>query len=385
MSSVIYATPSASLTVPGIPTGLTATPGDSQVALSWTAPTSNGGAAIDYYLVYVNGAVDPGHYPTTSATMTGMINGQSYSFTVAAHSSAGIGLQSTAVTAVPSSVKTVPGAPTSVVATPGNGKVSLAWTAPSNNGGVAIDYYLVYMNGAARSDHYSAASAIITGLTNGQVYSFAVVAHNSVGASLSSSSISASPSTLKTVPVAPLELNATPGNNQIILSWMSPSNDGGATIDYFIVYQDGADVAHPTTTSSTITGLSNVQQYSFTVAAHNSVGIGAQSTPVLSTPSSGVSPPGTPTDLTATAGAGTVKLSWVAPSGSTIDYYIVYQNGVPVDNTSATSATISGLTNGQNYSFAVAAHNSGGVDPCPRSRQFHPARQAPTMVHRSSP
>lgn len=38
-------------TVPGAPTGLTPTPGSTQVGLSWTAPASDGGAAISDYTV----------------------------------------------------------------------------------------------------------------------------------------------------------------------------------------------------------------------------------------------------------------------------------------------------------------------------------------------
>src|SRR5260370_24309158 len=39
-------------TVPGAPTGLTATAGTGKVSLSWTAPSSNGGVNITSYRVY---------------------------------------------------------------------------------------------------------------------------------------------------------------------------------------------------------------------------------------------------------------------------------------------------------------------------------------------
>ena len=38
--------------LPGRPDGLTATPGNSQVSLSWTAPANNGGSAVTSYKVY---------------------------------------------------------------------------------------------------------------------------------------------------------------------------------------------------------------------------------------------------------------------------------------------------------------------------------------------
>ena len=42
-------TAAAAVTVPDAPTGLSATPGDEQVTLSWTAPANDGGAAIMRY------------------------------------------------------------------------------------------------------------------------------------------------------------------------------------------------------------------------------------------------------------------------------------------------------------------------------------------------
>ena len=81
-----------------------------------------------------------------------------------------------AVTATPIAALTVPDAPTGLVATPGNNQVSLSWTAPINDGGVVIDYYLIYLNGIARPDHYLTTSTTITGLTNDIQYTFSVVA-----------------------------------------------------------------------------------------------------------------------------------------------------------------------------------------------------------------
>jgi hypothetical protein len=361
----VSATPIALTTIPTVPdspTDLSAIPGNAQVSLSWSSPLIDGGATIDYYLVYVNGVVRSDQYSIVPAIITGLTNGQQYSFTVAAHNSVGIGPQSTAATATPSPLPTVPDAPTGLVATPGNAQVSLLWTTPSINGGAVIDYYLVYVNGVVRSDQYSTTSTTISGLTNDQQYSFAIVAHNSVGASALSSTITATPTEATNVPGAPTGLTATPGNTQITVTWTAPNDNGGSAIDYYIIYQDGIDISHPTTASTNVTSLTNGRAYNFTVAAHNSVGTGNRTSAVTATPNSSAVAPGKPTDLITTAGNGKVTLSWTTPTGSSaIDYYIVYQNGVDVSHLSGTSATITGLTNGENYSFAVAAHNSAGV------------------------
>ena len=380
----VSATPNPTPTVPGGPIGLTATPYDSQVSLSWTAPNSDGGASMDYYLVYVNGVARSDHYTTVSTTINGLTNGQQYTFTVAAHNSVGIGTWSAPAIATPSPVLTVPGAPTGHGASPGNGQVYLSWIAPSNNGGAAIDYYLVYVNGIVLSDQYQTTSATITGLMNGQQYNFTIAAHNPVGASAQSSAMTATPSSMTSVPGVPIGLTATLGNGQITLSWAAPSSNGGVVIDHYIVYQDGIAISHPLAASETISGLTNGQSYDFTVAAHNSIGTGIQTTVVTATPTSVDMVPGIPTDLIATAGVGKVILSWSAPAGSTGIDYIVYQNGVDVIHTSATSTTITGLTNGENYSFAVAAHNSAGVGTQTLSGTVSPYAASPNIATAST-
>ena len=104
------ATPTAATTKPGPPNGLTASPGNGQVTLSWTAPASDGGAAISGYEIYrgtspggessvpVNGTL----VPSTSYTVTGLTNGTTYYFTVAAVNQANLqGAESGEASATP--------------------------------------------------------------------------------------------------------------------------------------------------------------------------------------------------------------------------------------------------------------------------------------------
>ena len=83
-------------------------------------------------------------------------------------------------------------APRSLTATPKDGSIVLTWNAPSNNGGNAVDYYLIYLNGTEIKQAVGN-SMIITGLTNGQSYTFAIAAHNSTGISPQSKSVSSTP------------------------------------------------------------------------------------------------------------------------------------------------------------------------------------------------
>src|SRR5207249_1610629 len=118
-------------TTPGAPTGLTATRGNGQVTLNWSAPSSDGGSAITGYTATASRGGAPCSTASLGCTVTGLTNGTTYCFTVAATNAIGPGPASSPASATPA---TVPGAPTSLAATRGNGQVALTWAAPSSNG-----------------------------------------------------------------------------------------------------------------------------------------------------------------------------------------------------------------------------------------------------------
>jgi beta-lactamase superfamily II metal-dependent hydrolase len=88
---------------------------------------------------------------------------------------------------------TVPGVPTQLQAVPGDGRVSLTWVAPVQDGGSAIDHYLIDIVGTDATAGTTGTSYVVSGLTNGHSYSFQVRAHNSVGLSAPSNTVSATP------------------------------------------------------------------------------------------------------------------------------------------------------------------------------------------------
>jgi uncharacterized protein (TIGR02145 family) len=96
---------------------------------------------------------------------------------------------STAVT--PVAPNTVPGPPTSVVATAGNASASVAFVAPTNNGGSAITGYTVTSSPGGFNATGATSPINVTGLTNGTAYTFTIVATNAIGNSSPSTASSA--------------------------------------------------------------------------------------------------------------------------------------------------------------------------------------------------
>src|SRR5258708_15498711 len=133
-------------TVPGAPTAVSATAGNAQATVSWTAPSTNGGSAITGCTVapYIGSTaqtVTTFNSTATTETVTGLSNGTAYTFTVAATNATGTGSASSASNSV--TPVGPPGPPTAVSATAGNGHATVRWTAPSSNGGSALSHYTV--------------------------------------------------------------------------------------------------------------------------------------------------------------------------------------------------------------------------------------------------
>lgn len=178
-------------TAPGAVTNLQAgTATQTTQPLSF-GPPSTGTGPFTYQVAYrlgsSSGAFTDFGSPTsaTSPTVTGLTAGTVYDYQVTASNAAGPGAAAVLndiSTAAPTA--TAPGAPTIGVATAGAGSASVAGTAPSSNGGAAIDKYraIPYIGSTAGTPVESATLPVtLSGLSNGQAYTFKLQAHNSVG------------------------------------------------------------------------------------------------------------------------------------------------------------------------------------------------------------
>jgi acid phosphatase len=159
------ATASADSTAPGFPTGLTATSGNQQVSLSWTASTDPDDAIASYY-VYRDGAY-VGSSTTTSFTDAGLTNGTTYGYQVTAvdthrnESALSSGVSATPQAPSPPHIMEIVMENHSVGAVIGN------TSAPFQNSLTAKDITLTNWSSVA---HPSAPNyvAMVTGADNGQ-------------------------------------------------------------------------------------------------------------------------------------------------------------------------------------------------------------------------
>ena len=382
--------------VPGAPTGLMATAnGNTQIDLSWTAPGSNGGSAITGYRIEEspNGnsswtTLEANTSGTgTTYAHTGLAAGTTRHYRVSAINSNGAGAASNVDGATTGT--TVPGAPTSLVATAsGNTRINLSWTAPASDGGSPITGYKIEVSsdgGTSWSDLEASTNSprttyAHTGLAAGTTRHYRVSAINSNGAGAASSVDDATTGT--TVPGAPTGLQATAsGTTQINLSWTAPANTGGRPITGYRIEESPNGNSSWTTleanTNSTNTtyprtGLSGGTTRHYRVSAINSNGVGAPSN--VDDATTGTSVPDAPTSLTATASGTTrINLSWTAPAsdgGSRITGYRIEESPdgnsswttLETDTTSTrTTYPHTGLSGGTTRHYRVSAINSNGA------------------------
>ena len=195
-------------TPPTAPSNLSASAGDTTVALTWKASTYPR-SAIAGYRVFRN-ASQVGQTSSTGYTDTGLTDGSSYNYYVKAYDRFGnVSSRSSNVLATPVDIA-APTAP-ALAASPGDQQVMLSWSRSTDpdNGVVA---YAVYRDGTQVAQTASL-TYTDTKLTNGTAYSYDITAYDKTGnASAASNAVSATPVASSPPPSPKLYWGAFIGN-----------------------------------------------------------------------------------------------------------------------------------------------------------------------------
>jgi len=374
-SVVVSALPAC--TPPSVPAKPTATPGDGQVTLSW--PASTGGASSYQVL---RGTTSGGPYPavassaSTGFTDSGLTDGTTYYYVVKSYNGSCYSAVSPEASAKP--VCTPPSAPTNLLASPGDSKISLSWTAPTTG---TVASYTVTRTTAGADSHTDI--PVTTGTTladsplaNGTTYYYVVSASNGTCLSAPSLPVSATPVQACAL-TAPTGVLATPGNQQVTLTW--PVSDAGSLT--YVVSRGtaaggpyGTVVPNPNPAGTIDTAVTNGTTYYYVVTVSNGTCTSPNSTEVFTKPA--CTPPLAPIGVAAVADPnnnGNIDVSWTPPAsgptptgytvsratGATGQFTAVSTNQTPTKFTDV--ATTTNLSPGVIFYYEISASNAGGT------------------------
>lgn len=176
---------------PSAPVSASAAPGNGSVTLHWHVPANSGNGPISGYVVTPYLAffpTAPRTFPASPTTqnITGLANGKSYFFKIAAINTVGLGPQSVASNSVRVGA---PGTPTAVRALPGKNQATVRWVAPTITNGKPLNGFVVtpFLTGVPqtiRVFNSAATTQVVKGLLNGRSYTFRVAARNANGTGL---------------------------------------------------------------------------------------------------------------------------------------------------------------------------------------------------------
>jgi len=266
-----------------------------------------------------------------------------------------------------------PGPVRNLKAVAGNTQARITWSRALDNGS-AITKYVVEGNGQSFEVGAGQRSLVVTGLTNGEKYSFTVWAVNAKGAGPKRTSNTVTPSF--EVPDAPLTVKAVEKpDGTVAVTWDKANGQGHPIARYEVTAVSNgvnAPIGASTTTALTVKAgdLEYGTQYSFTVIAVNDIGVASKSSPVSNTVVPFTKPAAVRSlsAATVTNAQGTIQISWTPGSdnGRPITEYKVTVAGV-TKSTTALSMTWSGLGDGATVAVSVVAVNEAGAGPAAKT------------------
>ncbi|MCX6876155.1 MAG: DUF6288 domain-containing protein [Verrucomicrobia bacterium] len=244
------------------PTGLVATAGDGQIALSWDpAPGATG------YTVK-RATITGGPYavianPTgTTYLNPGLTNGTRYYYVISAITALGETPHSAQASALPTVPASPPAAPTGLAATPGSNTVGLTWNASSGALGYNVKRSLTSGGPYTTLGSPAATSYIDATAINGTPYHYVVSATNGAGEGANSTQVSATPSALPSTTTLASSLGATGAYGSAVTFTATVTAGASGTV----TFKDGATVLGTGTLSS---GQASIATSSLALGGHS--------------------------------------------------------------------------------------------------------------------
>ncbi|QGS58109.1 Ig-like domain-containing protein [Shewanella algae] len=251
----------------------------------------------------------------------------------------------------------VPGAPTSVNAVASDASATVSFSAPASTGGAAISGYTVTSSPGGLTASGAGSPLTVSGLSNGTDYSFTVSASNTAGTGPASS-----PSNT----VTPKANQSISFNNPGAQSFgTTPTLTATASSGLTPVFSSNSTGVCTITASGTLTfvttGICSIDADQAGDSSYNAAPTVTQSFTVNAVV------PGAPTSVNAVASEASATVSFSAPAstgGAAISSYTVTSTPGGLTASGAGSPlTVSGLSNGTDYSFTVSASNIAGTGP----------------------
>jgi len=302
----------------GTATGITST----GVTISFTAPA---GAATGTTYTIASNSVSYGtvSYPATTFLLNNLSSNTPYSFTITATNSIGTSVASSAL-----AVTTVPGPPSSLVATViSDDVISVAFTSSSGSG--TITSYTVTSSPGGFTGTGATSPIVITGLSANTSYTFTATATSSVGTSSSSTASSSVRTLLVPLPPTNLSVVSTSGSS-VTISFTPPQGSINGYIATTTTGQQGTGTSSPIT----ITGLSSTTTYTVTIVSVNKNGTSSPSSSInatTQTPTTTLSITNfKPTDISGSVTTNGVKYNVYQLNTTGVTYTVNYNTNIDI-------------------------------------------------------
>jgi hypothetical protein len=333
-------------TTPGAPTGVGLAPGNGTLAVTWTAPTSNGGDAISAYRVETSTDGTTWTLAATAAAspavLTGLANGTPVQVRVRAVNAAGAGAAATPRSATP---RTVPGAPMVQGVDAGNRTLSVRFTPPTSDGGSAVLTVQYSLDGGvtwnARRAGSTASPLVIGGLENGTAATVLLRAVNEAGAGAPSESVTDTP-TMGPVPVQGLDgpriPELRPGRSTLLVDGEPQVVDRSVEKGAVLLTGDGFTVSLQPVTPQGAPADVNASSGRFQVAEGGAVRVAGSGFRPGSTVDVWMFSTPHLLGVATVAADGTFVASFPLPAGAVVGEHTVQLNGVGTDDAVRTLA-----------------------------------------------